>query len=85
MAAQVDVYSTDYCPYCRAAERMLDAKGIKYTAYDVSDDHDKRNWLLETTGMYTVPQIFIDGQPIGGFTDMQALERQGKLNEMLGI
>lgn len=85
MTAKVDVYSTTYCPYCRAAERLLDEKGVAYTAYDVTHDTEKRNWLVESSGQTTVPQIYIDDQPIGGFTDMQALERQGKLDQILGI
>lgn len=85
MSAKVDVYSTTYCPYCRAAERMLDGKGVAYTAYDVTSDEDKRQWLYETTGMSTVPQIFIDGRPIGGFTDLQALDRSGELSGLLGL
>lgn len=85
MAAKVEVYSTNYCPYCRAAERLLDNKGIAYQAYDVTHDSSKRDWLVQATGRTTVPQIFIDGKPIGGFTDMQALDRQGRLNTMLGI
>lgn len=83
--AKVEVYSTDYCPYCRAAERMLSAKGVPFEIIDVSDDQDKRHWLVEKTGRSTVPQIFIDDQSIGGFTDMQALDRSGKLKEMLGL
>ncbi|HEY9842725.1 MAG: glutaredoxin 3 [Candidatus Sericytochromatia bacterium] len=85
MSAKVEVYSTTYCPYCRAAERLLDNKGVAYDAYDVTYDHSKREWLVKVTGRRTVPQIFIDGQPIGGFTDMQALDRQGRLNNLLGL
>lgn len=85
MSAKVEVYSTNYCPYCRAAEQLLNSKGVDYQAYDVTHDRNKRDWLVQTTGRTTVPQIFIDGESIGGFTDMQALDRQGKLNTMLGI
>lgn len=85
MSAKVEVYSTTYCPFCRAAERMLDSKGVVYEAFDVTHDPEKRQWLYQTTGLTTVPQIFIDGQPIGGFTDMRALEQQGQLDQMLGI
>lgn len=85
MSSQVEVYSTTYCPYCRAAERLLDSKGINYQLYDVTHDQDKRDWLVQATGRTTVPQIFIDGEAIGGFTDMQALDRQGKLDSLLGI
>ena len=85
MAAKVEIYSTNYCPYCRAAERLLDNKGIDYQAYDVTHDSAKRDWLVKATGRTTVPQVFIDGKPIGGFADMQALDRQGRLNTMLGL
>ena len=85
MPAKVEVYSTNYCPYCRAAERLLDAKGVQYEAIDVSHDPDKRDWLVQASGQRTVPQIFIDDQPVGGFTDLQALDRDGRLDTMLQI
>ena len=85
MPAKVEVYSTTYCSYCRAAERLLDAKGVTYEAIDVTYDDAKRNWLVEASGQTTVPQIFINDQAVGGFTDLQALDRAGKLNEMLQI
>lgn len=84
MSAKIEVYSTTYCPYCRAAERLLDAKGATYQAIDVTQDHAKRDWLVQASGQTTVPQIFINDQPVGGFTDLQALDRAGKLDEMLG-
>lgn len=83
MAAKVEVYSTTYCPYCRAAERLLSSKGVEFTLYDVTHDSDKRDWLVETTGQTSVPQIFINGQAMGGFTDIQALDRQGQLVPLL--
>jgi glutaredoxin 3 len=83
MAAKVEVYSTTYCPYCRAAERLLSAKGAEFTLYDVTHDTDKRHWLVETTGQTTVPQVFINGQAVGGFTDIQALDRRGELMPLL--
>ncbi|PIQ24976.1 glutaredoxin 3 [bacterium (Candidatus Blackallbacteria) CG17_big_fil_post_rev_8_21_14_2_50_48_46] len=83
MAAKVEVYSTTYCPYCRAAERLLTTKGIEFTLHDVTHDPDKRHWLVEATGMTTVPQVFINDQPVGGFTDLQALDRRGQLDPLL--
>lgn len=83
MAAKVEVYSTTYCPYCRAAERLLSSKGVEFTLYDVTHDTDKRHWLVEATGQTTVPQIFINGQAMGGFTDIQALDRRGQLDPLL--
>lgn len=85
MPAKVEVYSTTYCPYCRAAERLLDAKGVTYEAIDVTHDDTKRDWLVQASGQTTVPQIFINDQAVGGFTDLQALDRAGKLDEMLQI
>lgn len=83
--AKVEVYSTTYCPYCRAAESLLRGKGVEFDILDVTNDPEKRDWLVEASGQRTVPQIFIDDQPVGGFTDLQALDRAGKLNPMLGI
>jgi glutaredoxin 3 len=83
MSAKIEVYSTTYCPYCRAAERLLDEKGADYQMIDVTHDHAKREWLVQASGQSTVPQVFINDQPVGGFTDLQALDRAGKLDEML--
>jgi len=83
MAATVKIYTTDWCGYCSAALRMLRSKGIEFEQIDVDGDVKMRRWLVEKTGRTTVPQIFIDGQPIGGFTDMRALDERGKLDPML--
>lgn len=82
---KVEVYSTSYCPFCRMAERLLDGKGVAYAAYDVTDDHDKRQWLVDTTQQRTVPQIFINDESIGGFTELRALDQSGQLDKMLGL
>ena len=76
---RVEVYTTRVCPYCVAAKRLLNKRGIAYAEIDVSGDHDKRQWLVEQSGQRTVPQIFIDGEPIGGFTELDALDRSGEL------
>lgn len=73
----IEVYTTDYCPYCRMAKRLLDELELKYTEIDVTDDDSKRQWLAQTTGHRTVPQIFIDGRSIGGYTDLHALAKSG--------
>lgn len=83
MSAKVEVYSTTYCPFCRAAESLLDGKNIPYEAYDVTDDQEKRQWLVEQTGQRTVPQIFINARSIGGFQELRALEQSGELDELL--
>ncbi len=82
--ADVKVYVTDYCPYCTRAKGLLRRKGVAFTEIDVSDDDATRRWLVETTGRRTVPQIFIDGRPVGGSDDLHALDRSGELDRLLG-
>lgn len=81
--AKVVIYSTDYCPYCNAAKALLKAKGVAFTEINVEGDHAKRQWLVLTTGQRTVPQIFINDKPVGGFDDIKALDDAGKLDELL--
>jgi len=83
--AKIDVYTTTYCPYCTRAKDYLGKKGIEYSVIDVTGDDAARIDLVQKSGgRKTVPQIFIDGQPIGGFDDMVALDRAGKLDALLG-
>lgn len=82
--AKVEVYTTDYCPYCTKAKTLLDMKGIAYTAIDVTGDDDARIALVEKAeGRRTVPQIFIDDKPIGGFDDLNALKESGELDKLV--
>lgn len=83
MSQRVAVYVTDYCPYCTRAKSLLDKRGIAYDLIDVSNDHEKRAWLVSTTRRRTVPQIFIDGTPIGGSDELHELDRNGKLAQMM--
>ena len=83
--AEVLVYTTPSCPYCVMAKRLLTQKGVGYKEIDVAGDDEKRRWLVEATGQRTVPQIFIDGKPYGGFSDISALDKQGKLDPVLGL
>jgi glutaredoxin 3 len=83
MAAQVKIYTREWCGYCTAALRLLRGKGIEFEQIDVGGDAPMRRWLVEATGQTTVPQIFIDGEAIGGFTDMRALDGKGVLDRML--
>ncbi len=76
---KVVIYTTTYCPYCVAAKRLLERKAIAYEEVDVTDNDELRTWLVERTGRRTVPQIFIDGQPIGGYDELFALEVAGEL------
>ena len=81
---EVQVYSTDWCGYCTAAKNLLEQRNIAYVEINVQGDDEKRIWLMQTTGQRTVPQIFIGGTPIGGYSELSALDREGKLSEMVG-
>ena len=73
------VYTTTYCPYCIRAKMLLKRKGWAFEEIDVTHDRDKRAWLVEQTGMRTVPQIFIGDESVGGFDDIAELDRRGEL------
>ncbi|HEY1958622.1 MAG TPA: glutaredoxin 3 [Polyangiaceae bacterium] len=83
--SDVQVYTTDYCPYCNRAKALLEKRGIPFEEIDVTTDHDKRAWLVKTTGRRTVPQIFIKGEPVGGSDELHALDRSGELAKKLGL
>jgi glutaredoxin 3 len=83
MAAQVTIYTRQWCGYCSAAERLLRSKDVAFENIDCTGDPEKRQWLAEVTGRSTVPQIFIDGRAIGGYDDMRALDRSGELDKLL--
>jgi glutaredoxin 3 len=72
--ARVEVYTTPSCPFCVRAKRLLHARNIPYVEIDVSDDDALREDLVTRTGRRTVPQIFIDGESIGGFEELAALD-----------
>jgi glutaredoxin 3 len=76
------MYSTPYCGYCVRAKALLDRLHIPFDEIDVAGDHAARAWLARTSGQRTVPQIFIDGQSIGGFRELDALARAGRLREL---
>ena len=79
MAKKVEIYTTQYCPYCHAAKNFLKAKKIEFVEIDVSDDADLRRQLVQMSGgRETVPQIFADGKPLGGYDDLVALYQSGK-------
>lgn len=86
MTAKVEIYTTRSCPFCIAAKSLLDRKGIAYEETDVGADPSLRAAMTQRAGgRRTVPQIFIDGQGIGGCDDLHALDRAGKLDPLLGL
>lgn len=83
--AEVLIYTKNYCGYCSAAKRLLDNKGAAYDEIDVTTDRAKWSEMVDRSGGMTVPQIFISGQSIGGYSELAALDRSGKLDPMLGL
>ena len=81
--AHVQVYSTRWCGYCVRAKALLDAKGIAYEEISLDDDPAFRRNVFDLTGGWTVPQILIDGTPIGGYTELWRLDRSGALDDSL--
>lgn len=82
--ARVEVYASAWCPYCRWARALLDDKGIGYHLIDVDREPDRRREMQDRGGRHTVPQIFIDDAPIGGFDELSLLDRHGRLDTLLG-
>lgn len=84
MTTHVLMYSTASCPYCMMAERLLASKGINHIeTIRIGPDPQQREMLQQKTGRRTVPQIYIGGIHVGGFDDLSALEREGKLDALL--
>jgi glutaredoxin 3 len=83
--ARVVIYTTNYCPYCFRAKSLLRSKNVEFEEIDVTDDPERRAEMERLSRRHTVPQIFIDGQPVGGFDDVQRLNNAGRLDQMLGL
>jgi glutaredoxin 3 len=81
--AKIEIYTTPFCGYCARAKSLLDSKGADYEESDVMMDDKKRSEMRSRTNRTSVPQIFINGQHIGGSDDLAALEQAGKLDALL--
>lgn len=82
--SRVEIYTTPTCPYCRMAKALLAKKGVHYEETDVSGEPELRQRMVARAGgRHTVPQIFINGQHVGGSEEVHALDRAGKLDAML--
>jgi len=81
--AKIEIYTTPFCGYCARAKGLLDSKGAAYEEMDVMMDDKKRTEMRERAKRTTVPQIFINGQHVGGSDELAALERAGKLDPLL--
>jgi glutaredoxin 3 len=80
--ARIRMYSTTWCGYCVRAKALLERRGLEYEEIVMDDDPAFRQKLLEMTGRWTVPQIFIDDVPIGGYTELWCLDRDGRLDDL---
>jgi len=80
---QVKIYTTDRCSLCTSAKALMASRGIGYEEVNLARDPDGRVELSRTTGMFTFPQILVDGTPIGGFAELLAADREGRLSELL--
>ena len=81
--AKIEIYTTPWCGYCARAKGLLEKKGAAYDEMDVMEDAAKRTEMRERSRRSTVPQIFINGQHIGGSDELAELEREGKLDPLL--
>jgi glutaredoxin 3 len=83
---KVEIYTKAYCGYCFRAKRLLEDKGVDFVEHDITLGGPKRAEMLERKpDAYTVPQIFIDGRAVGGSDDLARLDREGKLDSLLGL
>ncbi|QIG81016.1 glutaredoxin 3 [Stakelama tenebrarum] len=83
--AKIEIYTKAFCPYCSRAKNLLAQKGAEFEEFDITMGGPKRQEMLDrANGGTTVPQIFIDGNHVGGSDELVALERDGKLDAMLG-
>ena len=82
-ASDVIVFSSPFCGYCAAAKRLLKEKGAAFTEINVLGSPDRRREMMELSGRRTVPQIFVGGKHIGGYTELSALETAGELDRVL--
>src|SRR5918993_684810 len=79
LVAEVQIYTTRWCGYCVRAKALLDSRGVEYEEVSLDDDPAFRQRLFDLTGGWTVPQIVIDDDPIGGYTELWRLDRDGRL------
>jgi glutaredoxin 3 len=77
------MYTTEWCGFCVRARTLLESKGVDFEEIHLDADPAFRATLLELTGRWTVPQIIVDGRPIGGYAELRALDRDGLLDELL--
>jgi len=80
---KVQIFTTQWCPYCSAAKSLLDGKGVPYEEIDATDPDIRTAMVERANGRRTVPQIFVGETHVGGYDDMSALDRRGQLDPLL--
>lgn len=83
--SKIEIYSSKFCPLCWAVNRLLKAKGVEFTVYSVDGDPQRRREMTSRGSGQTVPQIFVDDRPVGGFDELMALDRDNELDALLGL
>lgn len=81
--AKIEIYTKAYCPYCVRAKHLLDSLNVEYTEIAIDGNSELRQVMINRSGGFTVPQIFINQQAIGGCDELHTLHRQGKLQPLL--
>jgi glutaredoxin 3 len=81
--ARVQIYTTAWCGYCVRAKALLASRGIEFEEINLDDDPGFRQKLLELTGGWTVPQVVVDGRPLGGYTELWQLDKTGRFEAEL--
>src|ERR1019366_10802637 len=82
--AQIEIYTKQWCPYCLKAKALLHSKAVEYDEIDVTSDEPRQAEMVERSGMRSVPQIFLDGESVGGYDDLARLNATGELDRRLG-
>ena len=83
--SEIEIYSKEWCPYCSKAKALLKSKGLEYTEIDVTDGGERESEMIERSGRRTVPQVFIDGNSVGGYDDLAGMNATGELDKLLGL
>ena len=82
--ARVELYGADWCGYTHQAKRLLSSHGVPFVFHDLDSRPDLRQRLLELSGNVTVPQVLIDREPVGGYSELVALKHAGELDGLAG-
>jgi glutaredoxin 3 len=81
--ARVEIYTTEFCGYCTRAKALLASKGVTFEEYKAGGNAEKKREMIQRSGGYTFPQVFINGRSVGGSDDIHDLDRQGRLDALL--